>query len=99
MFHLFIAIVLSTATVATAHAADIKRGQQLHDANCISCHASMMGGDGTSIYTRPDRRIGSLDRLRTQVTRCKDNLGMTWPEQDIEDVVSYLNASFYKFEP
>lgn len=79
-------------------AADPERGRELHKENCIRCHASMMGGDGTGIYTRPDRRIESLDALYKQVRRCKTSLGVPWPDDQIDDVVTYLNQNFYKFK-
>ena len=94
---LFIALVVCGVFSGTA-LADIKRGQSLHDENCISCHARMMGGKGLGIYTRPNRRIETLDGLGMQVNRCKDSLGFDWPEDQIDDVVDYLNTNFYKFE-
>ena len=78
--------------------ADMKNGKELHDSNCISCHASMMGGDGTGIYTRENKRIESYPALIKQVQRCRDSLGIPWPEDQVNDVVEYLNKSFYKFE-
>lgn len=94
------ALILSVAALAcsSAWAADIQRGKELHDANCIRCHASIVGGNGTAIYTRPDRRIDSLEALNAQVHRCKNSLGVSWPEDQIEDVVAYLNQTFYHFK-
>lgn len=91
------AILLLTG-MSTLHAADLERGKELHDGSCINCHASMQGGDGTGIYTRPDRRIESLAALQKQVQRCRDSLGMPWPSDQVADVVYYLNKTFYKFE-
>ena len=88
------AIIISTNSVA----GDIKRGQELHDENCISCHKSMHGGDGSGIYTRENRRIDSYQGLTKQVKRCKTSLGVSWPEHQIDDVIAYLNDSFYKFK-
>ena len=78
-------------------AGDAKRGKALHDENCISCHANAFGGDGTSIYTREDHKIDTFGGLQKQVKRCKTALGVDWPQNDIDDVVTYLNESFYKF--
>jgi mono/diheme cytochrome c family protein len=89
---------LSLSSLASAQAADLKRGQQLLEENCIKCHASMVGGDGSKIYTREDRRIDSLDALNAQVHRCKTSLGVSWPEDQIADVVAYLNHKYYKFK-
>ena len=86
-------------SISISHAAgDPKRGRELHSANCISCHAAMYGGDGTGIYVRSDRKMASLEALRQQVGRCKDALGVEWPADQVEDVISYLNRTFYKFE-
>ena len=81
----------------TVFAADFTRGKELHQENCISCHVSIMGGDGSGIYTRSDRQIESLDMLRKQVKRCKTSLQEDWPEDQVEDVIYYLNQTFYKF--
>jgi len=81
----------------SSFAADIERGKQLHEENCLKCHTSIMGGDPNSIYTREDRRIGSLAALDKQVRRCKTSLGVSWPDDQIDDVVTYLNETFYKF--
>jgi len=83
---------------APAQSADIQRGKKLHNQNCIHCHASIVGGNGTAIYTRPNRRIDSLTALNKQVHRCKNSLGVSWPEDQIQDVVAYLNQTFYHFK-
>ncbi|VAW91989.1 hypothetical protein MNBD_GAMMA21-1176 [hydrothermal vent metagenome] len=90
-------IIAAVILANTSYAGDIKRGQELHDENCTSCHKSMLGGDGSGIYTREDRRIDSYEGLVKQVKRCKTSLGVSWPEHQIDDVITYLNDSFYKF--
>lgn len=100
--HASFATLLLLLTTGLAHAGDPERGRELHRENCIQCHASMKGGiygaDGTGIYVRENRRIDSLEMLYKQVRRCKTSLGVPWPESQIEDVVTYLNQNFYKFE-
>jgi mono/diheme cytochrome c family protein len=94
-----LALSLTILGLATsAQAADLERGKTLHNENCTHCHISMMGGDGSAIYTRSDRRIESLAGLRKQVNRCKNSLGASWPPDQIDDVVYYLNQTYYKFE-
>ncbi len=78
-------------------AADIPHGQQLHEQNCVSCHASMTGGDGTTLYTRKDHRVTSLAALDAQVQRCAINLELKWFDDDLADVAAYLNTNYYKF--
>jgi hypothetical protein len=58
----------------------------------------MFGGDGSGIYTRADRRVDSMAGLRQQIQRCKNSLGVSWPAEDIDSVIAYLNTTFYKFE-
>lgn len=82
----------------TAQAANPEHGKELHDANCLSCHTSLMSGDPNVIYTREDRRVSTIEGLRNQVTRCKTTVGVPWPEDQIEDVVEYLNNNFYKIK-
>lgn len=93
-FFAVLLFVVSTSCLA----ADIEKGKSLHDGNCIHCHAQLMGGDGTAIYTRENRKIESFAALNKQVRRCRDSLGMSWPEDQIMDVIMYLNESFYHFK-
>jgi len=79
-------------------AANPAHGKDLHDANCLSCHASLMGGNPNVIYTRADRRVNTIEGLKNQVTRCKTTVGVAWPEDQIQDVVEYLNSNFYKIK-
>ncbi len=79
------------ATLGSQAAADAKNGQQLHDANCAKCHDS-------SVYTRKDRFVSNPAELTTQVQRCKDNVGAQWFDEDVADVVDFLNTSYYKFK-
>lgn len=75
-----------------AQAGDAKRGQELYQANCTRCH-------DTSIHTRPNSIIHSLDGLKKRVQFCETGNRLKWSEDQIEDVAAYLNASFYKFKP
>jgi mono/diheme cytochrome c family protein len=88
--------ILAMLSGASAQA-EINRGQQLHSANCISCHTSMVGGNGTALYTRANRMVGSRDQLIAQVRRCESTLGLRWFDEDVMAVVEYLNSNFYRF--
>ncbi len=82
--------LLLTAFAVPAAAADIDNGEDLHFTNCTGCH------DETA-YTRADRRVQSLDRLAAQVRFCKDSLELSWFDEDVDDVVEYLNQTYYHF--
>lgn len=93
--HLF--FYFSLMLVSAVAQADITNGKELHDANCTSCHIDMQGGDGSGIYTRENKRIESYPALIKQVKRCRDSLGVPWPDEHVNDVVEYLNSTFYKY--
>lgn len=92
------ALLLTLASTHAVHAADAEAGRKLHQTHCISCHADMTDGKPTSLYTREDRLVSSLEGLHKQVRRCEQNLGLRWFDEDIDNVVAYLNQEFYKFE-
>ena len=71
-------------------AVDFDNGQALHADNCTRCHDA-------SIYMRENRRVTDLTKLGTQVRFCKDNLGIMWFEEEVDDVVHYLNQKHYHY--
>ena len=85
---ILIGVMVATSPVAVADAA---RGKTLHDEQCTKCH-------GTDVYTRNDRFIKNREALAKQVQRCQLSAGAQWFDEDVNDVVEYLNATFYKFE-
>ena len=99
MTRLITYITLTGSLMLSSYAAnaDINNGKELHDSNCTSCHISLQGGDGSGIYTRENNRIETYPALIKQVNRCRDSLGVQWPENHVNDVVEYLNTTFYKF--
>jgi mono/diheme cytochrome c family protein len=80
---LTLALLISPAALA----ADAKA---LLDRYCVGCHAD-------EVYTRPDRRIKSMQTLRLQVLRCNAMTKSGLTDEDIAAIVDYLNTSFYKF--
>ena len=82
--------LLLAAFAVPAAAADIDNGEDLHFSNCTGCHDE-------SVYTREDRRVQSLAQLGAQVRFCKDNLGLTWFDDEVDDVIEYLNQTYYRF--
>ncbi|MGP1718399.1 MAG: c-type cytochrome [Methylophilus sp.] len=92
--------VLSALLVTPVHAAskaDFQAGEKLVKTHCISCHASSFGGDGSGIYTREYRKVRSLNGLKAQVTNCNTMLNLKWFDDDEQQVVQYLNQTYYHF--
>lgn len=75
-----------------------EQGKQLHAGQCVTCHSDLTGGKPNDLYTRKDRKINRYESLQTQVLRCAANLNLAWFDDDIANVVTYLNSDFYKFD-
>jgi len=73
-------------------------GKSLLQKNCISCHASSFGGDGSAIYTRENRLVKTSRGLKAQVRNCNTMLGLKWFEDEELHVASNLNQTYYRFE-
>ena len=76
------------AATPSLPAANLDNGKSLVDGNCTKCHDE-------HVYTRPDRRVTTLDGLNNQVRRCEQSLGLKWFDEDIDDVAAYLNETYY----
>ena len=71
--------------------ADAESGEELYmEAKCQKCHTS-------EDYTSPNRKVKDLVKLKWRVKRCDFTMDAGWFDEDIEDVVKYLNDSYYKF--
>ncbi len=95
----FVAALLATLpVVAAAAATDAKQAQALHADLCVACHVRNVGGDGTAIYTRKERKIANLAALRQRVAFCsvQTNAGL-FPEDEAA-IAAYLNETYYKFK-
>ncbi|MEA1890664.1 MAG: hypothetical protein U9N50_12920 [Pseudomonadota bacterium] len=77
---------------------DAVNGKKIHDSNsCMSCHTQMTGGKPDLLYTRTDRRVSDLGGLIKQVAGCNKMQKVGLDENAVNDVVKYLNKSFYQF--
>ena len=66
--------------------------------NCAACHQRLIGGDGSKLYLRSDRKVKSLSQLHAQVSFCSSQLKTGWCPEDEEDVVAWLNHRYYQFK-
>ena len=99
-------LALTLALFNSAHAevpaifkgANLKNGEALiAEHNCTGCHASKVGGDGSSIY-RPLGRINTAGFLRGMVAQCNVSLNLQMFPEDVTDVAAVLNRDHYKFK-
>jgi len=85
----FLALLMPLAALA-AQPGDAAAGKRLYEASCTSCHDS-------SVFTRQNRRVKSLDALRGQVQACGHMAKQDFSPQQLQDLVKYLNEQFYRF--
>jgi len=70
---------------------DAARGERVHDL-CLGCH-------GTEVYVPPKREVTLMATLRREVERWNKSMSPRLTEQQVADLVAYLNAAFYRFPP
>ena len=68
------------------------------DAKCEACHVSKVGGDGSAIYLRKDRRVTTKSKLLPQVARCNSELSLGLFPDDETAIAAYLDATHYHFK-
>jgi mono/diheme cytochrome c family protein len=96
------AIAAAGATLAqgptgAAAAGDAKTGAQMHERDCVACHVRRVGGDGSAMYVRPDRRVTTPAQLRAQIAVCNTELGTRYFPDEEEHLAAYLNLRYYRF--
>ncbi len=87
-------VLVSMLLMPTAYAAslpgDSANGKRLYDANCTGCH-------DTSVFSRTDRVVQSLDALREQLVSCSHMANSEFSASEMQDLLKYLNNEFYDF--
>lgn len=71
--------------------ANTDQGKKLYETHCFSCHDS-------KIHTRPETIIHSFSALKKRVQFCQNSNQLNWSATQIDNVVTHLNDTFYKFK-
>ena len=87
----FLWIVLALGAV-TAHAQDARRGRQLYETHCLTCHYERVHERAPSRST-----VHSLEDLRDEVKLRAGLTGQPFTQEDLDDIVAYLDQSHYNF--
>jgi len=66
------------------------RGELLYSTHCNACHTS-------KIHWRESKLAPDWRSLEAQVRRWQANNKLGWSEEEILDVMLYLNATYYQF--
>ena len=81
-----------------ALAADPAEGRKLvQEKRCETCHNNQTMGDAKAVYLRKDRRVTSMEKLKSQVAVCNSELKLQLFPEDEEHIVAYLNDTYYHF--
>ncbi len=68
------------------------KGKKIYSkSECLRCHQS------NKLFTRKDHKVKTLSQLNSQVRKCDTQLNTHLFDDEIEDVVAYLNQAYYKF--
>lgn len=82
---------LGNMTVANAQPnRDASRGELLYSTHCIACHS-------TQIIWKEKKLATDWASLNAQVRRWEEVAGLKWSDDDIAEVVRYLNALHYHY--
>jgi mono/diheme cytochrome c family protein len=78
--------------------ADLALGQKLiADSQCVACHISKVGGDGSKMY-KPAGRINNAGLLRGMVEMCNTTMNLGLFPEEVTAVAAVLNRDHYKFK-
>lgn len=94
---LLLTLFVSPAFATALLPGNAAKGKVALDAKCTACHVQMFGGDGAKIFTRKDRKIHSVEGLMGQVKGCNAKTGAHLSKDDVDNIVNYLNTTYYKF--
>lgn len=89
-------VLLSGAALAGGDPATGEKMVKEHA--CAGCHQRLIGGDGSALYTRSERKVTSKEKLTAQVSFCSTQLKTGWFPEDEEHVVAWLNHRYYHFK-
>lgn len=93
-------LLLCSAAVQAAPFAEgnAQTGKAIFDKyKCNSCHIDMLGGDGSAIFTRPNRKVHNADELVGRIKQCSGTVGANLTPQEEQHLGAYLNR-YYKLK-
>lgn len=83
-------LALALAGGAFAQSPNALRGQRLYETACTACHAQ-------SVHSRVQKSARSVPAIREFAVRWARVVNAPWTNEEIDDVVTYLNERYYKF--
>jgi cytochrome c2 len=90
--------LLAVSSAATANpfpGGNADTGKKLFEQHqCSSCHVAMLGGDGSAIFTRPNRKVKTAPQLLSQMDACSAAAGIQLAPADKQHLGAYLNRYY-----
>lgn len=85
-------ITITTILFTTNLLADIPEGKELfNESNCMECHEY-------DHFKADKKKVNSYAKLHKSVEMCAYNNDTGWFDDELVDVVNYLNKDFYRFK-
>lgn len=86
-------LMFTSVVHAGVETGSFERGKALHNEDCLTCHTP------EKYYLRKNRIVNSFPRLIIQVRKCQLDVGAEWDADQFNDVLLYVNRTYYKFDP
>lgn len=84
-------MLMLNPVLAANRTPDVDHGKALVAKKCMGCHDNRQ-------YTRPNRIVHTYEDLRGRVEFCDSASNANFSFDDLDDVVEYLNVTYYKFK-
>ena len=85
-------IITSILLFSSTLFADIEEGKEMFDeSNCMECHE-------TSHFKAKKDKVNDYKKLHKIVSMCAFNNDTGWFDDELDDVVKYVNREFYHFK-
>jgi mono/diheme cytochrome c family protein len=85
-----VGVLALSGAASTAEAADKERGRVLYENHCVVCHTP-------KVHSRPNRIPLSINELRQIVVNWAKEENLRWTDDEVNDVVWYLNTTRYRY--
>lgn len=82
-------VCLSLAALAPASAENYQRGHELYGNHCQACHHANL------VHLSKNRKVKTLGELRKRIAGWAAHAGDDWGDSEVDDVVYYLNRTYY----
>ena len=92
-------IVAQQANALAILLGDAENGGAVLEEKCTACHINMFGGDGSSVYTREDSKVKTVEGLMQMVEACNVRTqNGELSEEILDDLTAHLNEAFYHYD-